>query len=72
MPYATSHGRRIFYDVEGTGQPLVLYHGLTGSGERWQEPVMSPGSATAFGSCSSMLPVTAAATNHMKQPRTAG
>jgi pimeloyl-ACP methyl ester carboxylesterase len=37
MPFATSGGLRIYYDVEGNGQPLVLYHGLTGSGERWRD-----------------------------------
>jgi pimeloyl-ACP methyl ester carboxylesterase len=25
------------YEVEGEGEPLVLYHGLTGSGERWRD-----------------------------------
>jgi pimeloyl-ACP methyl ester carboxylesterase len=37
MPYATNDGLRIHYDVTGSGDPLVLYHGLTGSGERWQD-----------------------------------
>jgi pimeloyl-ACP methyl ester carboxylesterase len=37
MPYATHNGTRIHYEVEGTGEPLVLYHGLTGSGERWRD-----------------------------------
>lgn len=37
MPYATSDGLRIHYELEADGQPLVLYHGLTGSGERWRD-----------------------------------
>ncbi len=37
MPYATHDGTRIHYEIEGAGEPLVLYHGLTGSGERWRD-----------------------------------
>ena len=37
MPYVINDGLRIHYQVEGTGAPLVLYHGLTGSGERWRD-----------------------------------
>jgi pimeloyl-ACP methyl ester carboxylesterase len=37
MPYATNEGLRIRYEVAGSGDPLVLYHGLTGSGERWRD-----------------------------------
>ena len=37
MPHVTSDGLRIFYHTEGAGEPLVLYHGLTGSGERWRD-----------------------------------
>ncbi len=37
MPYAINKGTRLFYEVEGDGEPLVLYHGLTGSGERWRD-----------------------------------
>lgn len=37
MPDAMSDGVRIHYEVEGRGEPLVLYHGLTGSGERWRD-----------------------------------
>jgi pimeloyl-ACP methyl ester carboxylesterase len=37
MPYAVNDGLRIHYEVAGCGEPLVLYHGLTGSGERWQD-----------------------------------
>jgi pimeloyl-ACP methyl ester carboxylesterase len=37
MPYATNDGLRIHYKVTGSGEPLVLYHGLTGSSERWQD-----------------------------------
>lgn len=39
MPYADSHGVRIYYEVEGSadGPPLVLQHGLTGYLESWRE-----------------------------------
>ena len=37
MPFATSDGVKIHYEVEGRGEPLALYHGLTGSGERWRD-----------------------------------
>jgi pimeloyl-ACP methyl ester carboxylesterase len=37
MPYTINDGLRIHYEVVGTGEPLLLYHGLTGSGERWRD-----------------------------------
>jgi pimeloyl-ACP methyl ester carboxylesterase len=37
VPFADSDGVRIHYDVIGTGAPLVLFHGLTGSGVRWHD-----------------------------------
>lgn len=37
MPYAGSNGVRIHYEVAGEGVPLVLFHGLTGSGARWHD-----------------------------------
>ena len=37
MPYTINDGLRIHYEVVGSGEPLVLYHGLTGSGERWRD-----------------------------------
>lgn len=37
MPFAINDGVRIHYEVVGHGEPLVLYHGLTGSGERWRD-----------------------------------
>jgi pimeloyl-ACP methyl ester carboxylesterase len=37
MPYATHDGTRIHYQVEGGGEPLLLYHGLTGSAARWRD-----------------------------------
>jgi pimeloyl-ACP methyl ester carboxylesterase len=37
MPEVTSDGVPIHYEVEGRGEPLILYHGLTGSGERWRD-----------------------------------
>ncbi len=37
MPYVTNDALRIHYQVEARGEPLVLFHGLTGSGERWRD-----------------------------------
>jgi len=37
MTYATNDGLRIHYKVTGSGEPLVLYHGLTGLSERWRD-----------------------------------
>ncbi len=37
MPFADSNGVRIHYTVAGAGAPLVLFHGLTGSGVRWHD-----------------------------------
>lgn len=37
MPLADSNGVRIHYEVAGAGRPLVLFHGLTGSGVRWHD-----------------------------------
>ncbi len=37
MPFAESNGVRIHYDAAGEGAPLVLFHGLTGSGARWHD-----------------------------------
>jgi hypothetical protein len=34
MPYTANDGLRIHDEVTGSRKPLVLYHGLTGSGER--------------------------------------
>jgi len=31
MPYIDNDGTKIFYETEGTGPPLFLHHGLTGS-----------------------------------------
>ena len=35
MPYATNHGIRIHYEVEGEGSPLVLVHGIAGTLNIW-------------------------------------
>jgi pimeloyl-ACP methyl ester carboxylesterase len=35
MSYADNNGVRIHYEVEGTGPPLVLQHGLTSDMSRW-------------------------------------
>ena len=36
MPYATNAGIRIYYEVEGSGTPLVLHHGSFASGADWR------------------------------------
>jgi pimeloyl-ACP methyl ester carboxylesterase len=36
MPYTTNDGIRIFYDVEGSGTPLVMHVGFLGSAEDWR------------------------------------
>lgn len=36
MLYATNDGNRIYYEVEGRGEPLVLHIGFLGSLEDWQ------------------------------------
>jgi pimeloyl-ACP methyl ester carboxylesterase len=35
MPYVTSEGIRIHYEVEGDGPPLVLQHGFAGKAKNW-------------------------------------
>jgi|SRR5678815_1498649 pimeloyl-ACP methyl ester carboxylesterase len=37
MPYATNAGIRIYYEVEGSGTPLVLHHGSFASGADWRD-----------------------------------
>jgi len=37
MPDATNLGVKIHYEVEGSGPPLVLAHGLGYSGEDWRD-----------------------------------
>jgi pimeloyl-ACP methyl ester carboxylesterase len=39
MPYADNRGIKIFYETEGSGSPLVLHHGLTGTHENWTKIV---------------------------------
>jgi pimeloyl-ACP methyl ester carboxylesterase len=48
MPYSINDGLRIHYEVVGSGEPLVLYHGLTGSGERWRDTGYVAGLADAY------------------------
>lgn len=35
MPFATINGARLWYDVSGSGKPLLLHHGYTASRENW-------------------------------------
>jgi pimeloyl-ACP methyl ester carboxylesterase len=37
IPYTSSQGVRIHYQVEGNGPPLVLQHGFTSSLEAWRQ-----------------------------------
>lgn len=37
MPTAHNRAIAIHYEVEGRGPPLLLHHGLTGSGQRWRD-----------------------------------
>jgi len=37
MPFATNSGIRIYYEVEGSGPPLLLHHGSFGSGADWRD-----------------------------------
>lgn len=37
MPYATNQDVRIYYQVGGNGEALVLHHGTSGSGEDWRD-----------------------------------
>jgi len=36
MPYASNAGTRIYFEVAGSGPPLVLQHGTMGSGANWR------------------------------------
>ncbi|HTD03471.1 alpha/beta hydrolase [Undibacterium sp.] len=35
MPYATNNGIRIYYEVHGDGEPLVLLHGFSSASKLW-------------------------------------
>jgi len=37
MPVARNGDIAIHYEVEGSGPPLLMHHGLTGSGQRWRD-----------------------------------
>lgn len=37
MPYTVNNGVHIYYEVIGTGPPVLLYHGLTGSHKHWHD-----------------------------------
>jgi pimeloyl-ACP methyl ester carboxylesterase len=36
MPFVETDATRVYYEVAGTGPPLVLLHGVGGSGEGWK------------------------------------
>ncbi|MDP6821935.1 MAG: alpha/beta hydrolase [Dehalococcoidia bacterium] len=35
MPYVTSSGRRLYYEVAGAGFPLLMHHGFAQSAQSW-------------------------------------
>ena len=35
MPHADINGARLWFDVRGTGEPLLLHHGYTASRVNW-------------------------------------
>ena len=35
MPHATIHGARLWYQVRGSGEPILLHHGYTASRVNW-------------------------------------
>jgi pimeloyl-ACP methyl ester carboxylesterase len=37
MPYASNHGTKVYYEVEGKGFPLIIHHGLSGCLDNWRE-----------------------------------
>ncbi len=43
MPFADNNGVHIHYEVASKGAPLVLFHGLTGSGARWHDTGIAAG-----------------------------
>jgi pimeloyl-ACP methyl ester carboxylesterase len=67
MPYATNDGVRIHYEVEGAGKPLVLYHGLTGSGLRWRDT----GYAAELARTHRLILIDARGHGHSDKPRDA-
>jgi pimeloyl-ACP methyl ester carboxylesterase len=48
VPIANSNGVRIHYEVTGEGAPLVLFHGLTGSGARWHDTGIVAGLSSEY------------------------
>jgi pimeloyl-ACP methyl ester carboxylesterase len=36
MAFVNNHGVKIHYEVEGKGPPIILQHGIAGSGETWR------------------------------------
>lgn len=39
MPHATINGADLFYDEAGSGEPIILHHGYTGSHDAWWDLV---------------------------------
>ena len=48
MPCASNDNLRIRYEGAGSGEPLLLYHGLTGSGDRWRDTGYVAGLADTY------------------------
>jgi pimeloyl-ACP methyl ester carboxylesterase len=46
MSYATNNGVRIYYEVVGSGRPLLLHHGSLGAEKIGETLAMSMRSAT--------------------------
>jgi pimeloyl-ACP methyl ester carboxylesterase len=48
VPFADNNGVQIHYEVAGDGEPLVLFHGLTGSGVRWHDNGVAAGLSDGY------------------------
>ena len=46
----TLNGVRIYFETYGTGEPLLLFHGFSGSGRDWL-PLLKGGAQTSRSSC---------------------
>ncbi|MFM9106330.1 MAG: alpha/beta fold hydrolase [Chloroflexota bacterium] len=48
MPCARNGEFATWYEIEGSGPPLVMYHGLTGTGNRWRDTGYAAGLRDRF------------------------